>query len=475
MAAIGDSSQLSELLKSQYEGPIREQINREAMIYSLFQEGPHEWSGANVIIPLHTAGVDSSAIAYNDESKGPGPTYVNIPNPSSQTYLQFTVDAKYLYGAFAVSGQAEAKAPGNSGGSESAFVGAMFSEMRGLEKDIRSKMNKDMFVGGGIKGFLTDDKDDTTSSNRHISGLNHMTNGEVYRVWHVPRDTTKNWALVDDGTAHGDKHRFTITNIDLNKGQATLTSPTGGAGPDIAALKAAGTWVEGEICAMERITAAAGVGAEDRPAEVLREINGLNTLGFGALTADVYNAGGVGRDALNNVVLRGFGMQASVSADASGGKSAGKPLALSDMQLVVDGIEELTEETVDTVIMHRFTRAEFRALTQNESRYLPGSTSGKLGFKPGDLAFQDIPIKVSKDVPYGCIYFLVSDTINTYTLKPGGFQNFTDNGDILTQKRNPANGLLTDVREGFWKQYYNLVSELPRAIGVFAGVSYKRA
>jgi hypothetical protein len=473
MATIGDSGQLSNLLKSQYEGPIREQINREAMIYSLFSEGPHEWSGANVIIPLHTAGVADAAIAYKAESAGsPGVTYIDVPDPSNQTYLQFTVDAKYLYGAFAVSGQAEAKAPGNSGGSEAAFVGAMFSEMRGLEKDIRSRMNKDMFGGGGIKGFLTDDKDDTTSSRRHISGLNHMTNGEVYRVWHVPRDTSKNWALVDDGTANADKNRFTITNIDLNKGEATLTSNTGGAGPDIAALKAAGTWVEGEICAMELITSVAN---DARPAATLREINGINTLGFGALTADVYSAGGAGRDALSNVVLRGFGMQSGVTANASGGKSAGTALALSDMQLVVDGIEELTEETIDTVIMHRFTRAEFRALTQENSRYLPGETSGKLGFKPGDLAFQDIPITVSKDVPYGCIYFLVSDTINTYTLKPGGFQNFTDNGDILTQKRNPATGVLTDVREGFWKQYYNLVSELPRAIGVFAGVSYKRA
>ena len=57
----------------------------------------------------------------------------------------------------------------------------------------------------------------------------------------------------------------------------------------------------------------------------------------------------------------------------------------------------------------------------------------------------------------------------------GGFQEFTDNGDIVTQKRDQVTGRLTDVREGFWKQYYNLVSELPRAIGVMAGIEYKRA
>ena len=71
----------------------------------------------------------------------------------------------------------------------------------------------------------------------------------------------------------------------------------------------------------------------------------------------------------------------------------------------------------------------------------------------------------------------MKDTINTYTLRPGGFQEFTDSGDVITQKRSSAGALtgqLLDVREGFWKQYYNLVSELPRAIGVMAGISYKR-
>ena len=145
------------------------------------------------------------------------------------------------------------------------------------------------------------------------------------------------------------------------------------------------------------------------------------------------------------------------------------------MQLVVDAIAERCEEDVDTIIMHRFTRAQYRNLAQENIRYMPGETSGDLGHRPGDLAFEDMPITVSKDVPFGVIYFLVRDTINTYTLRPGGFQEFTDGGDIVTQKRDKVSGRLTDVREGFWKQYYNMVSELPRAIGVMAGIEYKRA
>ena len=142
---------------------------------------------------------------------------------------------------------------------------------------------------------------------------------------------------------------------------------------------------------------------------------------------------------------------------------------------MLDGIEDPTEESIDTIVMHRFTRARFRALAQDQPRYLPGETDGNLGHKAGSLMFEDTPITVSKDAPYGVIYFLVSDTINTYTLKSGGFQRFTDGGDVITQKRDPGTNRLLDVREGFWKQYFNLVSELPRAIGVMAGIKYKRA
>ena len=132
--AIATSGQLSALLKEQYEGPIREQLNLEALIYRLFSEGPHSWSGDKVIIPLHTAGVDATTIAYKAESTGAA--YVEMPQASSQTYIDFTVGAKHLYASFEVTGQAEAKAPGNAGGSEASFVGAMYSEMRGLEKPI---------------------------------------------------------------------------------------------------------------------------------------------------------------------------------------------------------------------------------------------------------------------------------------------------------------------------------------------------
>jgi hypothetical protein len=275
----------------------------------------------------------------------------------------------------------------------------------------------------------------------------------------VPADESLAWALLTDGSANADKSRFTASLVNTANGTVTLISATAAAGPVATGVG------DTDLVVLERITS---VLSDVRPQA--DEINGVNCLAFGTASGDAY---GNARTVLLNPVLRGFGFKTAAAAVPAGGMSSGQPLALEDMQLVVDSIAERAEEDVDTVIMHRFTRARFRDLAQDSPRYLPGETSGHLGHKPGDLMFEDIPITVSKDVPFGVIYFLASDTINTYTLRPGGFQDFTDSGDIITQKRG-ATGRLVDVREGFWKQYYNLVSEIPRAIGVMAGISYKR-
>ena len=106
---------ISAILKERYEGPIREQINREALIYQLFQEGPHQWDGDTVRIPLHVGGVADAAIQYLAESDAHAPgVYVPMPEASHQVHGKMNVDAKHIYASFEVTGQAEAKAPGST-------------------------------------------------------------------------------------------------------------------------------------------------------------------------------------------------------------------------------------------------------------------------------------------------------------------------------------------------------------------------
>ena len=475
------TSSISELLKNQYEGPIREQLNLEAMIYDLFEEGPHQWAGASVHIPLHTRGVVTTAtggIHYGSE----GAQGAVVPSASNQEYLELVVGYQSLYAAFEVTGQAESQAPGN-GGSEAAFVGAMYSEMRNLEKDIRHKLDRDMFIGRGLPGFAID-------QNTHvgggpignvvmISGANSLAAikaenllaglNTFVKVLSVPRNDALNWAYLPDGNAAPTASAlFQVGVIDENLGTAILDSTTNaGDGPDTSGVLAT------DLAVLVEFNVA---GARVRTDEV----HGVNALAFEAEPAGTFTNS---RLALLNTVLRGFGFKAGVASApvAGSGNSNGLALGLEDMQLVTDGIEDLCAEKVDCIIMHRYTRAKYKNLFQQlgvnpQGGWLPGQTNAKGGFRAEDLMFdQSVPIKVSSQAPYGVVYYIVKDTINTYTLRPGGFQEFNDNGDIVTQKRDQATARMMDVREGFWKQYFELVSEKPRCIGVQAGVEYKRA
>ena len=463
------TSSISELLKNQYEGPIREQLNLEAMIYELFEEGPHQGAGANVHIPLHTRGVLTTATAgihYGAE----GAAGAVVPEASNQEYLELIVGYQSLYAAFEVTGQAESQAPGN-GGSEAAFIGAMYSEMRALEKDIRHKLDRDMFIGRGLPGFVLDNQQNNANNVINVSGANTLQAivnentaaglNTYVKVLNAPRAEGSNWAYLPDG-AGAAAALFQVGAINLALGTAVLDSVlNAGVGPDTRTVAATDLAV-----LVEHTVAGARVRTD--------EVHGLNALAFEAESAGTFTNSRLGTA---NTVLRGFGFKSAAdNAVAAGAMSSGTALSLEDMQLIADGIEDISAEKIDCLIMHRFTRAQYKNLFQASPRWLPGETDAKGGFAADELAFEgNIPIKVSSQAPYGVVYFIRKDTINTYTLRPGGFQEFNDNGDIVTQKRDQATARMMDVREGFWKQYFEMVSEKPRCIGVMAGVEYKRA
>ena len=483
MATLANS--ISTILKNQYEGPIREQLNREALIYQLFSEGPHQWAGSSVIIPLHTRGVVSTSIVYGAEG-------AVVPEASNQDYKTLTVGYASMYASFSVTGQAEAQAPGN-GGSEAAFVGAMFSEMRGLEMDIRHRLDRDMFCGRGCWGWLIDNAAGTAGggpgvahTERKVSGANnlatrlaeHAALGTTFlvKIAQVGRDNDDNWLYLEDATGGAPTvagEPFKITAVNVTDGTATIESvANAGEGPDAAAATGGDT-------AGLMIVEIDGAGART----LTDQVHGLNALGF---DADFFGNGrlNTGPATRVNQILRGFAysLPRSAAAVAGGGRSSGTDISMSVMQRMVDAVEDNSGEQIDCLIMNRFTRSEYRDIFQDmvgtavpDVSYQPGSTNAKGGFQPGDLLFdQRIPIKVSNQAPLGVIYFIVKDTINTYTLRPGGFQEFNDAGDIVTQQRDGGSGLLKDVKEGFFKQYFDLVSEKPRCLGVLTGITYTR-
>ena len=46
---------LDAILKEFYVGPIQDQLNQEVLALELFEKAKLDWSGKQVIIPIHTA------------------------------------------------------------------------------------------------------------------------------------------------------------------------------------------------------------------------------------------------------------------------------------------------------------------------------------------------------------------------------------------------------------------------------------
>lgn len=451
----GGAGTLANVLKTEYAPLIYDQLNEEALIFRLFDEGTENWNGDSFRISLRTATVADSAIEWGDEGAA-------IPTASNQSYEALVVKYASLRGSFEVTGEAEAIAA--AGGSVDSYRGAMFAEMEGLKDTLVSKVNRKLFDGRGCHAYLVDNQGAGVLTNRVVSGANHLIDTGVYKLLHVPRADASNWAYLDDGAGNDE---FTVSAINLNDGDVTLTSGAAN-GPDASAVG------DTDLVVMIRITA---IG--DATRLHTQEIHGLNALAFGPDADDCFSNA---RLAVANTVLRGFGFKADNAAAAGSGLSGGQALTLRDMQGVVDALRDRSVAEVDTIIGNTLTVAQYRDLFQYTAlgatptgalNWVPGQSNAKGGFGIDSVMFnQTIPVLISKDAPYGVFYFINRASLKTYTLLEGQFNDF-GGGQLWAQSRNAA-GALMDRKEGFYKQYFDFASNTPRAIGVMAGIQYKR-
>src|SRR5574343_104755 len=133
-------STFDAILKTQYLGPIREQLNSSSVLYSRLEKNEDSVVGKNFTIPLHYG---------RNEGVGARAEGGALPDAGSQTYKECIVPMKYQYGRIQITGPTIKAARSNEG----AFLRAVDSEMRGLERDMKSSMNRQAFGDG--TGSLT--------------------------------------------------------------------------------------------------------------------------------------------------------------------------------------------------------------------------------------------------------------------------------------------------------------------------------
>lgn len=133
-------SSLDSVLKVDYLGPIREQLNNANELVKRIDTDFDSVVGKNFTIPMHYG---------RNEGIGARAEGATLMAAGQQAYKESIVPMRYLYGRIQVTGQS-IKAARNDAG---AFVRAVDSEIKGVTRDLKQAVNR-MLAGDGT-GRLT--------------------------------------------------------------------------------------------------------------------------------------------------------------------------------------------------------------------------------------------------------------------------------------------------------------------------------
>lgn len=130
-----DLTAANAVLKEDYTGPVREQLNNDNYVINKLEKNKQEATGKNFNVPLHIG--RNNGVGYRAEGQA-------LPTAGSQKYKTSLANVKYLYGAIEITGPT-IKAMRNDKG---AFIRALESEMKGLVKDLKDQRARALFGDG---------------------------------------------------------------------------------------------------------------------------------------------------------------------------------------------------------------------------------------------------------------------------------------------------------------------------------------
>lgn len=126
---------LDSILKNQYIGPLREQVNYEVTLLDLLDKDQDSVVGKNFTIPLHVGGNEGFAAVAEGGA---------LPGAGAQQYKESIVPMRYVYSTIEITGPTIKAAKTDAG----SFVRAIDSEMKGAAKDFKRQLNR-MFWNDG--------------------------------------------------------------------------------------------------------------------------------------------------------------------------------------------------------------------------------------------------------------------------------------------------------------------------------------
>jgi hypothetical protein len=126
---------LDNILKTQYLPVLNEQLNSATVLFSRLEKDYDSVVGKNFTMALHTGRNESVAARAENGT---------LPTAGAQAYKNAIVPMKYLYGQIELTGQTMKAAKV----SEGAYIQALDSEMKGLMRDIKVSLNRQIWGDG---------------------------------------------------------------------------------------------------------------------------------------------------------------------------------------------------------------------------------------------------------------------------------------------------------------------------------------
>ncbi|CAB4161830.1 hypothetical protein UFOVP777_5 [uncultured Caudovirales phage] len=410
-------STLEAALKEFYIAPIQDQLNNEIELFKYFgtAEATIDASGKFGIIPVRLG--RNSGVGARAAGK-------NLPTAGNQVLDKLTIQYKFVYGRFAFDGPSLAAAKKSAG----AFGTVTEIEMDNLVLDVKNYANMVGFLGGQYIGLIID----------------KLTNGAGGALVYSGR-----WADI----AFGGGETFDVVNL------VTMATV---AGPYALTAISATAITTNTATAFAALTPGTPLGVR---------LNCVNPLNENILSEPTGLLG-------NLIAISHHGLDRSVAANASlisnyrimNAGAVYAALDLDDMQRMFDTSGDRSGMDPDMIQMQTVHRQSYTSLLQGTSAgnlfVNPKEKAAKVdaGFRAGSLAFNDVPLGVSKDCPKGTIFFLNSKTWKRVELQAGGFAE--EDGKILNKVPNQ------DAYEGFWRMYYEQVCMKPNASSILTGVQF---
>lgn len=416
-----DTVAYDEVLKTVYEGGIRELIPLKVPMYRQFEERPaSEWGGRYVEYPIKVG---------RNHGSGWGSELGDLPTAGRQQYATVRIPMRYFYGRASFSAQVM-KA---SQGSRSAFAPAMEQEMDGLIRDMTSDLGRTIWGDGrGVLALVNGATSTTTVTVDSPGGVAGATNGA----------------------------RF----INPSQILATITPNTGAivssSDMTVQSVAAAGTtFVRNDTTTLsdnEFIVKAMKAGVAD-VANTSFNKEAMGLLGLvddGGYVATLHNVNRTTYPLFQSTVIGSVG---SLSADV--------------LQRGIDLVDQRGDGDVSLLAMHHSVRRAYITLTDSLRQYvgadLRSPDAGTKAAKQQRLTFGGIPLEVDKHAPYGMIFGLDTSTLRRYVEVAGEWMD--EDGSVL--QRIGSGSSMQDAFEAVYRIWHNFHIEKPNTCFRLDGVT----